>query len=154
MVYTELFDLYNKGIITNETVSVATKNNTLDEGEVIDFLLPRLQPGFNTSVLYQLGAKSYLKKYSKLPLFDNMTELVEMAIGKNSSVACFLSNNISSSACANFNADQRYLEPNITRQFDIIENNGNIWLEFDMLSSENFYSIIPTVNWDGLFFLE
>lgn len=151
MVCTELFDLYNKGIITNETISVATKNGTLNNDEVIDLLLPRLQSGFNTSILYQLGARSYLKKYSDVPLFDNTTELVEIAIGKNSSVACFLSNNISSSACVNFNADQRYLEPDIMRQFNIIENNGNMWLEFDMSNSDNYYSRIPTINWNGLF---
>lgn len=154
IVYTELYDLHRKGSITNEIISDFIGTGPLTTfSDVLFSLVDKLQTGFNTSVLYQLGYMSYIAKYNDLPLQTNATQLIELAIGPNSSIACFNSNNINSTACRKFNADQRIFEPTIPRQFDIIENNGNMWLEFNM---SDFYllfgtGMVPAVNWDGLF---
>lgn len=133
----ELFDLYTKGLLAEKTL-----NATVDSLFASNF-----DQGYNTSLIYRLGAVLFPINNTVLAQMENASELVDLAV--EYPFACFQSGNISTNTCAVFNGLSSALE----NPFEILDYDNDMWLKINMSGLFNFvpgYSV-QSINWDGMF---
>lgn len=133
----ELYELYAKGQLTEKTL-----NATVDSISAGNF-----DQGYNTSLIYRLGAVLFPINNTVLAQMENASELVDLAV--EYPFACFQSGNINSNTCAEFNG----LSSALGNPFEILEYDNDMWLKINMSGLFNFvpgYSV-QSINWDGMF---
>ena len=133
----ELYELYTKGLLTEKTL-----NATVDSLFVSNY-----DQGYNTSLIYRLGAVLFTMNNTVLAQMENASELVDLAV--EYPFACFQSGNISTNTCAVFNG----LSSALGNPFEILEYDNDMWLKINMSGLFNFvpgYSV-QSINWDGMF---